>query len=76
MKVRPAFRHDELNDASHDEKRDRAEAGRKANNEQNGEHDLGDAVQIRDRGGQGKIVGLAEDVQLELIFEQVLGSRR
>ena len=76
MKVCPAFRHDELNDAGHHEKPERAKASRKADHEQNGEDDLGNAVQIRERGGQGEIVGLAEDVQLELVFKQERRSRR
>ena len=45
-------------------------------NQQDGQHDLGHANQMRRHQRIWKIIGLAEDMELELIFKQIGRGRR
>jgi hypothetical protein len=63
VKIRPALRYDELNNASHDQEAEGAEPCRQARDQKDGQHDLGDGVGMSQQCGGWNVVDAAENVQ-------------
>lgn len=56
--------------------RERTETGRQPDNQEDRQYDLGEAVNKGDGRRHGEAVGPAEQVKLELLFEQILRGWR